>query len=448
MSAQKQSTEAAAFAKFLETRKILIADASATARSGLFKIFQELGAKNNQIILVNSFSQAAQQIAQVKPHIVVAEYDLGRRCGLDLLQSQRQQMPEETKQMVFIVVTGNTSQTAVAKAAEEDIDAYILKPFTPEVVRKTIMKAALMKISPPEYLIKIEEGKSLMQSGDLDGAEALFQAAAELDASPSLALYYLGQTKFLREIMDEARGSYNKGLSFNKIHYKCMVGVYDILMKEKNHQEAYEVVKKISQYFPANPKRLSEVLRLAITNAKYEDVEKYYSVFCNIDDRDETLIRYICAALVVCGKYYLSTKFKSRALELFQKAAATGTGRVKILREVVQALLDYNLVKEAKDYLAKFPPEAQSKDDYLIMEFQIINAEGVRPKIIESGRQLIKKGLGDERVYSIMIQRSLEAKLKPAAEALLDDAIKKFPKKAAYFQELFQTSEQVNVKAG
>lgn len=435
------SPEAEAFRKYLENRKILIADASASARSGLFKVFAELGAKSNQITLVNSFKQAAEQIAAIKPHIVVAEYELGRRCGLDLLQTQRIQMPEESKQMLFIVATGNTSQTAVARAAEEDIDAYILKPFTVEGVRKTVMRAALMKISPPQYLVKIDEGKAALANGNFDEAEKIFEEAVELDPVPSLAHYYIGQARYLRQVLDEAKGSYNAGLQYNKIHYKCMVGMYEILMKEKAHGEAYEVVKKLSQYFPANPKRLSEVLRLAITNGKYEDVEKYYAVFCNIDDRDEQLIKYICAALVVCGKYYLSTKFKVRALELFQKAAATGTGRVKVLREIVQTLLDYNLVKDAKDFLAKFPAESQAGDDYLIMNFLMLDAQGNRSATIDRGRQLLQKGIADERLYAVMIKRSVEAKLTGAAESLAQEAGQKFPDRQEAFTKLLGVAE-------
>src|SRR5690349_6009690 len=129
MANPKPNSEAAAFAKYLEGRKILIADTSASARSGLYRVLTDLGAKPHQITLVNSFKQAGEQIAQIKPHLVIAEYDLGRRCGLDLLQNQRSQKPEETKQMIIVVVTSNTSQSAVARAAEEDIDAYLIKPF-------------------------------------------------------------------------------------------------------------------------------------------------------------------------------------------------------------------------------------------------------------------------------------------------------------------------------
>lgn len=439
MAVSKTSdAEVAAFQKYISTRKILIADPGAAARSGLFKVFQELGAKSNQITLVNSFKQAQEQMEQVKPHIVVAEYDLERRCGLDLLQTQRQNQPETSKDTLFIVATSNTSQSAVARAAEEDIDAYILKPFTVEVVRKTIMKAALAKIKPPEYVQKIEAGKKLLAAEDLDGAEALFKEAYELDPAPALACFYIGQVKQLREIRAQAKGSYSKGLEFNKIHYKCLVGLYELMVEQKEFADAYEVVKKVSQYFPANPKRLAEVLRLAIVNGKYEDVEKYYAIFCNIDDRDETLIKYICAALVVCGRFYLGSKHKTRALELFQKAAATSAGRTKILKEIVQALLDFDLGKEAGQFLQKFPPETQSSDDYLLLQFRVLNAQGNKSQIIERGRDLINRGVSDEHLYYIMLERSIEAKLMGAVETLYYHAIEKFPHRKADFEKLKQ----------
>src|SRR5256885_1462053 len=94
--------EAEVFAKFLKGKKILIADSSAAARSGLFSVLRDLGADPSQLVLSNAFIQAQQQITELRPNIVIAEYELGRRCGLELLQSQRMQHPEATKDCIFV----------------------------------------------------------------------------------------------------------------------------------------------------------------------------------------------------------------------------------------------------------------------------------------------------------------------------------------------------------
>ncbi|MBI3555454.1 MAG: response regulator [Deltaproteobacteria bacterium] len=436
------SRSAAIFTKYLENRKVLIADPSSTSRSGLYNVFRELGAKSNLTILVSSFNQAQTAIESEKPHIVVAEFELGKRCGLDLLQKQREFRPLETKETLFIIATGNTSQSAVARAAEEDIDAYIIKPITPEVVRKTVMKAAIAKIRPPEYVVAIEDGKKAMAAGSLDEAQQHFERARKLDPAPALACAYLGQLNYLRKILDAAQGNYESGLQYNRIHYKCMVGLYEVLMGMREHTAAYEVVRRIAQYFPANPKRLAEVLRLAIVTGKYEDIEKYYAIFINLDDRDETLIKYICSALVVCGKYYLSTKVgNARALELFRKASATSSGRPMILREIILSLIDYRLAKEAEQFLAKFPPEDCNSDDFLLMRFLIKVADGPRNAVFEQGRTLLQREIKDMRLFTEMIKIAVENHLPSAAEQYYYAAIKAYPDKKAHFDELLGTGK-------
>ena len=336
-----------------------------------------------------------------------------------------------------MIITGNTSQTAVARSAEEDIDAYIIKPFTTTGVRNLIIRTAFNKLKPSEYYHAIDLGKTLMIEGKLTEAETQFNLATKLDPSPSLACYYIGQVKYLQRILEDAKGNYQKGLEFNKIHYKCLVGFYDLLMVEQEYEKAYEIVKKISQYFPANPKRLAEVLRLAIINAKYEDIEKYYSIFSNIDERDESLIKYVCAALVVCGKYYLSTKVAhSRALDLLRKAATTGQGRTNVLKEIILTLIDYNLVKEAKEFLKRFPPESYDSPEFLVSKFLITNKDGTKNSmIIDQGRSLLAKSIKDERLYSIMIERSIESGLKDAAETLIHDAVNAIPQRRPQFEK-------------
>ena len=421
-----KNTDAEIFKKYLVNKKILVVDPSASARSGIFKVFNELGAKTQQIILANNYVTAEEEIKKQKPDIVIAEYDLGKACGLELLQQQRATNPD-SKKTLFLLLTGNTSQSAVARSAEEDIDAYVLKPFTPEVLRRTIMTTALAKVRPPAYNVKIDEAKALLAESKLDEAEKTLNEAVTMDPKPSLALYYLGQVKFLRELADQAEGSYKTGLSFNKIHYKCLVGLFDLLMSAKKHNEAYEVVKRVSQYFPANPKRLAEVLRLAIMNQKYEDVEKYYSVFCNIDERSDILIRYVCAALVVCGKYYLQTNNRTRAFELFQKAAVTSAGRTGILKEIVQSLVDFSLSKEAVEFLGRFPPEAQSTPEYCLLKFRVTDLNGMPSPVIAMGKELIAKGMVDEDLYEIMIRRARQANSASLVENLLYEAAAKFP---------------------
>ncbi len=429
----KLSPEEEVFKKYISQQLILLVDPNKTSRTGMFKILADLGAQSHRVITADTFQQANDAINEFKPNVIFAEYELEKASGLDLLQRQRAANPASTTSL-FILVTRNSSQSAVAQAAEEDIDAFVLKPFTPEVLRKTVMAAALIKIKPPQYLVKVEEAKKLLKENKIEEADKVLKEAVTLNAKPSLAHYYQGQLEGIKKSQDTAKGEYKHGLDYNKIHYKCMVGLYDVFMEQKLHTEAYDVVKRISQYFPANPKRLSEVLKLAITTSQFDDVEKYYSVFTNLDERNDHLIKYICAALVVCGKYYLRIKNKSRALELLQKAVVTSAGRPGILLEAGAALIEHKLAKEAEPYLKRFSPETQNSREYALLRIMILNETGTPADTTNEGRAFIQKGIADPKLFEIVIRAAAKAGSKSVVEELKNQALSKFPAEKDKFE--------------
>ena len=435
MSGMDNASEA--FAQFIKDKVILIADASGVSRSNLAKVFNSLGVKGSSMSLVGTYEEAETAIVEKKPQVIVCDYDLGSKCGLDLLQKQRFNSAE-SKDHLFILVTGNTSQSAVARAAEEDVDTFILKPFTADGLKKSIIKAAISKKHPSKYLDTIEKGKADLAAGKMDEAQLKFAMAIPLDPTPSLAHFYYGQVNLMKSALKDAEGSYSKGLNFNKIHYKCMVGMYELLMSQKRNDDAYGVVKRMSHYFPANPQRLTAVLRLAITTGNYQDVERYYQIFTKIDDRNDEIIKYICAALVVCGKHYLNSNYPGRALELFQKAAVSASGRTKVLREIISALVDRGMIGETDAYMKRFPGDTRGAADYLTCQMLITDKTGAATVVVEKARQIISKGVHDPMIYKILIRRSMEVGLRPAAEELIRAASTKWPNEKAEFSELMK----------
>ncbi len=432
-----EAQQIAELREHLKTEKIMIVDPGATSRATMHKIFIEFGAAPGNISLVDSYQNAISEVGFLKSRIVVAEYELGKNSGLELLQRLRTQFPKETKNIIFMIVTANTSQTAVAQAAEEDVDAYVLKPFTADIVRKTIIQAIHKKLKPSEYILSIEEGKRLLEEKKIDEAELIFEKALKLDETPTLAYYYVGYVKSLKQAMIEARSNYERGLAFNNVHFKCLAGLFDLLMQEREFKQAYGVVRKLAKIFPANPKRLVDVLKLAIINREFEDIEEYYSIFTTIDERDDMLIRHICTSLIICGKFYLEKGSKAKALELFQKASATGSGRVNFLKEIVQTLLDAKLHEDAETFLKKFTPETMITEAYKVLHFQVMDNSKATPfAIIGKGRELLAENIFSKEIYTILLRRCVETQMNVLVDHLYYQAIKKYPECKADYQTI------------
>ena len=302
---EQEALEKQLFSKYLSTASALIADPSSSSRVRLGHTLAELGARQNSIAFAGTYEEAILVIKERKPKIILCEFALGVLLrGLDLLQEQRTQDPG-SKDTVFALITGNTSQSAVAAAAEEDVDTFIIKPYTLETLKRTLTKAAIAKLYPSDYVKTIEKGKAQLFGGKVDEAIRTFEAAIKLDSKPALACFYKGQAESVKAAVEVANKDFKQGLVYNKIHYKCLIGLYELMMKKKQYGEAYSVVKRVAQYFPANPKRLASVLRLAIMTESYEDIEAYYRIFTMIDTRNDELVKYICSSFIVTGRYYL-----------------------------------------------------------------------------------------------------------------------------------------------
>lgn len=438
MSSPEASREeqARTFKDYIQGKHVLVCDSSATSRNSMQLALTALGAQPGSVVMTSKYEQAELGIQGLKPEVIICDYDLGKRCGLDLLQKQRLAQPEH-KKCLFILVTGNTSQTAVARAAEEDVDTFILKPFTSGSLKAQLLKTCHAKMKPSDYLRAIETAKQLLAESHHDAAIGELKKAIPLDPAPTLAHFYLGQAYALKKLPLEAEASYSDGLSHNKIHYKCLIGLYEILLAQEKHREAYEISKRITQYFPVNPQRLTQVLKLAVVTQSYDDVERYYQLFTRLGDRSEEVVRYVCAALVVCGKHYLQGKFNSRALELFDRAATAGSERIKVLQEVVMALIDGGLPKEASRYLQKFPATQQSSPVFQALTFVVADKTHETGSIsIDRGKQLIQElNIHEPMIYSVVIRRSAEAGQKADAALFLGEAAKRWPEQKQKFQD-------------
>ena len=413
------------FRKYISTRKVLIADENKGTRASLFKLVVDIGAKTSSVITATSFAEAEEFISGKKPDVVLAEYTIGGGRGLELLQLQRRAHPD-LKNSLFVMVTSNSSQAAVAKAAEEEVDAFVLKPFTPEVLKSTILQAANIKISPPPYLVEVESGKALLASGDLGGAEAAFQKAVTLDPKPALALSYLADVYVKKTMVQEARRAFEKGLSYNPIHYRSILGLYDLLLQLKIGDQAYELCKKMIEYLPLSLKRLTEALKLAITTKQFEDVLKYYSIYTALETKDETFVNHVSVSFVICGKHFFQVDNPAKGLEYLQKAALASTGSAKIIREIVQILIGQKMGSEAEKFLVKYPQDQRQSAEFQLLDFEVANF--VAPDtVLKLGRDLLNKGVVNIRIYEVMTQCAIRKGADKMVRGLIDEASGKYP---------------------
>ena len=434
MAAEITSAQGKLLSLYLSTRKVLVADPNKSSRTGIAKTLISMGAKTNQIFLTDNYSESLSKVKEADPSLIISEYTFPDGSGLELAQESRTQT--ESAQKIFIMVTGNSSQSVVAEAAEGDVDMFIIKPYSIKSFTEIVCKSVLAKVYPSDYMQTIEAGRKLLLESKPDEAITLFNQAVLLNPKPSLALFYRGQAQLLKKLLETAEDSYSEGLKFNDIHYRCITGLFDLLMSQKRLVDAYTVVKKIARVFPANPKRLSQVLTLAVQTGNMDDIENYYETFKSIETRNDELIRYICAAMVVCGIHFFRLSQNDKAIELLKKSSISAAGRPQVLREIVSTFINYGHLVEAKETLSRFPADTHEGIHYQVADFLLYNAEETdSKKILNKMRQEWKDTPGDPifNYWAIFHLRKL-GKMDEAENAYLQ-ACKKWPEKKNLFKE-------------
>jgi DNA-binding NarL/FixJ family response regulator len=428
------------FSTYIQQQEIVVADSCSASRNRLQKILISYGARADHIYTCRNYEEAENAIVQYKPKLVITDYMLGKKSGFDLLRSHKEEN-EQTKDSLFFLMTADGSQSLVARAAEEEIDSFILKPYTGHSLKDIISKTAINKIHPSEYVLKVDEGKGLLFDKKFDQANECFKEAMKLSSSPTLACYYSGLAKSLMADYELAEEYYGEGLAYNKIHYKCLTGLFNLLFERGKYDEAYKIVRKIARYFPANPDRLGSVLRLAILTNHVDDIEEYYQTFEQIDERPESLIENMTAGLIICGKDHLIKKRIGKGVELLKKSAVISAGNKKFLKFIIEYLVFFGQKNDAHDIYNRFHQEDKQSEEYSISTF-LINAENLPPSaIIPKCIQYVREGHKSPAIHYLLIQSLYIQGRKEDAEQYINQFKKTWPEKK-YFMDQFSSNDQ------
>lgn len=421
---------------YLKGNTVFVVDSSGVSRARLSSILVELGAKASMIKTFGSFDQAEHHYKELKPKIVFSDYKIGARSGLDLFESMAASKLVNANDSLFVMITSNSSQSVVARAAEEDVDAFILKPYTIQTVKQIFIKTALDKLFPSEYMQLIAKGKDLLLAGAYDQSIEVFEQAKVLTESPTLACFYHGQALYMMDAMGEAEGIYKSGLEHNKIHYKCLVGLYDLMMEKNLHEEAYDIVRMIAEYFPANPKRLAQIIHLAIITKNYSDIEEYYNFFVDFNYRTEELINYICASLLICGKYYLQMNYTDRAFTLFEKASITAQGHTKFLRILMEYLTEFKHHDRYNSVIRRFDNDSFHTPDFKLADFLTKHLNMKPVKIVKQCNDFIREGIHSSSLHYLLIENNKKLGRVEDAENAFQEALERWPEKTSTFYRL------------
>lgn len=384
-----------------------------------------MGLPRGSVLLAARYSDALKIISDRKPKMIVTEYEVEGKLGLALIEKQQEFYDDASR--VSMIITKNSSDSVVAEAAEEQVDAFLLKPFSIDVFQKKLMDVVIKKMNPSPYILKINQGKSLLQKKDFKAAIEEFQQAKTLEEKPTLAAYYAGQAYL--EMGDDAHAlaEFQEGRKHQPLHYYCLTGEFEIHIRKKNFAEAYLLVSSIKTNYPLTPRRLGQIFMATVFTRNFDELGGLYELFTTLDIRSDELVKIASMALLTAGKHFLLEKNHTKAIELFDKGLLVSSRDMAYLDKVITELLKSGAHDPARHFLDKAPAHTLGSPEHSRIAFKVDAATLNPEQLVERGRKLIMDGLGTPEIYESVVKLMASAGKLTLAESVIGRALKTNP---------------------
>jgi len=115
---------------------VLVVDDFSTMRRIVKKSLTIMGFKN--IIEVEDGKDALDILAKEDIGLILSDWNMPVMMGIDLLKAVRGD--EKLKKIPFIMVTAEGQKNNIMAAVEAGVSNYIVKPFTPDILKEKIQK--------------------------------------------------------------------------------------------------------------------------------------------------------------------------------------------------------------------------------------------------------------------------------------------------------------------
>lgn len=410
-----------ALAAVFDNQICLIVEPSASFVSAIRACLKGMGLNNTRVVIATKFREAKPVIAELKPRILICEYDLDGENGIGLVEAQQAVVSDPLR--IAIIVSKNPSDSAIAEAAEEQVDSFILKPFSSEDFKQRLTEVVIKKIHPSDYTLKLRRGNLLKAANNLVAANNFFQEAKPLNSKPSLACFYAADVAKLQNQMEQALKEVREGRKYQPLHYRCLVAEFEILMQKKQFNEAHELIAILLKNFPLSPTRLKEVFIASVFSYNFSFLPEYYERFLKLEQRPPELVKVVSLAFFTAGKWSLGKDERASSIDYFEKALATVGREFVMVEKVVMEYVKAKAVNEAQQFLKRVLPDDLHKAGYNRLSFYV-DYLTLRPdQLIDRGRKLVQAGEATPEIFTILVTLAAEQGKVTLAETFIQNAL-------------------------
>ncbi|MEE8484587.1 MAG: tetratricopeptide repeat protein [Nitrospinota bacterium] len=285
----------------------LIVEDIPNMRKTIHNMLRSLGWRN--AIEVDDGDTALHRLKTMPIDFVICDILMPRMPGLELLRTVREE--PTLRDIPFLMVTADGSDSQVALAAEEEVDGYVVKPFVAKTLEEKIKAILHKKTNPSEVDVHLKLGIVYKDGKMYEKALGEFQKAIEIEPDSARTLLSIGEIHDLMGNEEKAEEYIQQSTAANPSYIKAHQKMSDFYTKQGNEEKAISALSNAVAISPNNTDRQIAVGKMHLKNGNKEEAEKAFRTATEIDPKNAKL-RYDV------GEAYLAEGMDEKAADSFR----------------------------------------------------------------------------------------------------------------------------------
>ncbi len=309
---------------------------------------------------------------------VISDWNMPKTNGTELLNLIRSS--KKWRDLPFLMITAETNQSIVAEAAENEVDAYMAKPFVTATLELKI-KELLNQVAHPSPLAQLlKKGEEYSEKNQIDQAIECLTLAVKSNSRSSKPLRELGRLYLKKDAIDQALTCFQQAIEINRLDLPSYQYMGQIALKKGDTDKALAHFTKALDLSPRNADRAFKVAALLLDQKKIAEAEKILKIMLRNNHDDLDLSVQAADMCMEHGLYELAAKtyrivinadperqflakrlgqalqkngHPKEAIDVYEKSATKFPNDIELLLALAQAYLDLGLTMRADQWASR-----------------------------------------------------------------------------------------------
>ena len=287
--------------------KILVVDDNRNARKTIRNMLRIIGYAN--VSEADDGDTAFNKLKARQFDFVIADLYMTRVGGLELLQLIREE--PSLRNLPFLMITADTDIGHITKAAEEDVDGYIIKPFVAETLDKKIISIIEKNINPPKVEVHLKLGHVYMDNLLHEKALDQYKKARRIKPKSARITHALGNVYKAMGDIEKAEDYFVEAVKYNPKYIKAQQSLGELHLDRGNESQAIRYLNQAAAISPKDSERQIKLGRLYANNLLLEKADEAFRQAIKSDPKNADIQMQI-------GEIYLEQGQPEKAAEAFR----------------------------------------------------------------------------------------------------------------------------------